>query len=185
MIRGCFGLELGCVSHGLRRLAIFFISTFCLLPEGGASEDDGGDTVAWVESEVVLPSFVTPVKPIRIDLGPTADNFFSVDAATLSVGTDGVVRFIMQVVSSSGAVTVTYEGIRCDTRELRRYAFGRSDGSWSRSRSGRWERIQAKSINSYASVLYREYFCPGGMPLRSTDEALVALRRGGFQSVLP
>lgn len=133
----------------------------------------------WVEVETALPAVSTPLRPIRIDLGPAAENTFAVDAPSIAVGTDGVIRFTMVVTSPRGAVTVTHEGIRCDSRERRVYAYGRPDGSWSRARNARWARIEPQAINAYANLLNREFFCPGGIVVRNAAEAVMALERGG------
>ena len=68
--------------------------------------------------------------------------------------------------------------MRCDTREQKLYALGRSDGSWVRARDPKWERIVLRDLKPHHYVLYRDFFCPS--PARATPpkQALNALKRG-------
>jgi hypothetical protein len=142
-----------------------------------ASGDE--EVASWAEAKVVLPITSRPVRPIVIDMGPTATNTFSVDAASVVFGSDRVLRFLLQVSSPQGATTVSFEGIRCETREQRRYAYGRADGSWTAARNERWLSIEPRAHNAYAYVLYREFFCPNGIAVRDSAEAIAILERGG------
>ena len=103
---------------------------------------------------------------------------FFVDGATLSVGKDGVVRYVLVARSPDGVHNVSYEGIRCATAEHRTYAFGRPDGSWSASRAG-WRQLDAPSAQRRHTTLYREYFCPQNEPIRDAAEGVRALEQGG------
>lgn len=77
----------------------------------------------------------------KFRVGAISDTKFFVDAQSLSYGTDGVLRFTLEVVSPSGAKNVSYEGMRCATGERRFYAFGRADGTWSKARGNQWVKI--------------------------------------------
>lgn len=104
---------------------------------------------------------------------------FFIDARSLSVGKDGVVRYALVARSSSGAETVTYEGIRCSAATHRIFALGRSaDRSWSRSRVSDWRPIRSKTVNRHVQALWQEYFCPQTVPISSREEGVEALRRG-------
>jgi len=99
--------------------------------------------------------------------------------ATLSVGSDGVVRYVLVMLTSGGARNVTFEGMRCESHERRIYASGRRDGTWSKSRNNEWSRINDEYANRYHAALFLDYFCPDGIPVGSVAEAQDALRRGG------
>jgi hypothetical protein len=94
------------------------------------------------------------------------------------VGQDRVVRYTLVARSPQGAESVSFEGMRCDTREVRGYATGRADGSWSR-RDTPWRKIEARSVQRWHNALASEYFCPGRSPIHSAAEGADALRRGG------
>jgi hypothetical protein len=116
----------------------------------------------------LLPFFVSSASEFR----------FFVDGASISPGKDGVVRYTLIVRSPLGAETVSYEGIRCATGEVKSYAYGRADGSWT-VRPGAWRRFEARGVQRWHDALWREYFCPRELPIRTAAEGVYALKRGG------
>ncbi|HEY5898169.1 MAG TPA: CNP1-like family protein [Burkholderiales bacterium] len=99
---------------------------------------------------------------------------YFVDSATLAVGKDGVVRYVLVARSPEGVENVTYEGLRCESAEQRVYALGHRDRTWSPAR-GDWRRI----VQPRHVALAREYFCPQNEPIRTADEGRRALQGGG------
>ena len=92
----------------------------------------GGDEepAAFNELETKLPP--PPKSENLVKFQPSAANVnqFFIDSSSITIGSDGVVRYTMVVTSPSGAQNVSYEGIRCETTEQKAYAFGRRDGTW-------------------------------------------------------
>lgn len=134
----------------------------------------------WVEQEASLPGYPAAQNLIEFDVGAATSNRYYVDGSTLSVGTDGVVRYVAVVRSSSGATNVSFEGIRCRAKERKLYAFGRGDNTWGRSRTQEWQPIRP---GSYQAVLFKEYFCPNNAAIFKSEEGVDALRRGGHPEV--
>lgn len=132
----------------------------------------------WIESETALPEFPKPENLIEFSVGPTEHNRFFVDGSTINIGTDGIVRYVLVLKTSGGASNVSLEGIRCDTRELKLFAVGRSDGTWSKIQNPQWQLIENKLINQHHAALSRDYLCPAGHAPRDAAEARAALRRG-------
>ena len=128
------------------------------------------------EAQVELPAYPVPARLIEFDKSQAGDFRYFVDRTTLSVDPEGVVRYVLVARSSSGAENVTYEGLRCDTAEHRFYAFGRADGTWSRSRSN-WRSLQQSQ--PLQRVLYADYFCPQKVPIVNAAEGVRALEQGG------
>lgn len=155
------------------------------LAAGGvsAAARDDDEPEEWRETEWVLPASAKPGALLNVDVGPVEQNRFEIDRASISVGNDGVVRYMMIVTSPSGARTVTFEGVRCASRERRVYAYGRADDTWSKSTSARWDRINLRTINGYALTLWKQYFCPNGSPVRDAAEAINALVAGGHPAM--
>ena len=114
---------------------------------------------------------------IEFFVAATSEFRFFVDAASLSVGSDGIVRYVLVARSSAGAENVSFEGMRCATREVRIYALGR-DGAWV-GRATDWRPIQPRGVHAWHDELYREYFCPYREPIGSAAQAVQALRTGG------
>jgi hypothetical protein len=114
---------------------------------------------------------------IEFSVAGTREFRFFVDAASLSVGSDGIVRYVLVARSAAGAENVSFEGMRCATREVRIYALGR-DGAWV-GRETDWRPIQPRGAHAWHEELYREFFCPYREPIGSAAKAVQALRTGG------
>lgn len=143
---------------------------------------DDSEPKAWAEQEVVFPSAPRQENLVPVYVSAGTENRFLVDLASVSVGNDGVVRYTL-VVDTGQARNVTYEGMRCETRERRLYASGRLNGSWSKSRNQEWEKIREAAVNRQYATLFLEYFCPWGVIVGSTAEAVGALKSGGHPTM--
>lgn len=130
----------------------------------------------WQEIAVQLPPAPKPENLIPFYVSAATDNRFFVDSASVSVGSDGVVRYTLVITTTGGARNVSFEGIRCKAREKRVYAFGRSDGSWSKSRSNQWDTVRQLDVNRQHAALFLDHFCPDGVIVVNTQEALRSLR---------
>ena len=109
---------------------------------------------------------------------PTSMKYF-VDPASVTVGTDSIVRFTLVVRGDGAVMNVSYEGIRCKTRERKTFAYGRADGSWNQPRNPQWAKIGGSPATGPSFALYEDYFCPGRGIIASGTEAVEALRMGG------
>lgn len=144
-ILGSFlGFIFACVSTGL--LAAGFDSEY--------------EEKKWEEIEARLPPFPKPENLDSFFVSATTDNKFMVDRESISVGADGVVRYTLVVLSSSGAQNISYDGLRCATGERRLYAFGRSDKTWSKARLNQWTKIQESTLNRHHAALFFDFFAP-------------------------
>ncbi|MBI2313289.1 MAG: CNP1-like family protein [Betaproteobacteria bacterium] len=133
----------------------------------------------WKEVEARIPAYPRAEDLIPFYVSPTTRHQYLVDGASLTVGEDGVVRYTLVLKTAGGATNVSYEGIRCATRERRLYAFGRPDNTWSRARSARWERIESAVVQSqHQFMLYTDFFCPDKLIIRSATEGIDALKAG-------
>lgn len=153
--------------HLHRITRIFSVSILPLLLSGVAGvhaqpkfeEDFDDQEKPWQEIAVQLPTAPAQGNLLPFFVSATATQSFAVDAKSVSVGADGVVRYTLVAASQAGAKNISYEGIRCATYERKLYAFGQPDGSWSRSRRDQWEQINANAANRQHAALFREYFC--------------------------
>jgi hypothetical protein len=146
--------------------------------------DEAADTIDFSEApfkegKVSLPAPPKPENLIQFDAGPARPGFENfVDGATMTLDSDGVIRYTLVVKSDMGASNVSYEGIRCATREHKVYAYGRRDGTWAKPHDSEWTKIGAPSLEGPVYVLYNDFFCPGRQAVRSTGEAIAALKAG-------
>jgi hypothetical protein len=140
-------------------------------------EEEGTETR--VELEVKLPPYPKSENLIPFDVSAASGNRFYVDSGSISIGSDGVVRYTLVIKGPGGGENVSYEGIRCETRQQKYYAFGRRDGTWSNARSGDWRLIEYQDINRQHAVLYADFFCPDrNRPVKSAAEAVNRFKYG-------
>ena len=136
------------------------------------------DRKPWKEIEARIPSSPGAGDLVPFEAGAASPHRFYVDARSLSVGEDGVVRYTLVIKAAGGATNVTFEGIRCELREQKYYAVGRADGNWVRARNPQWRRIEHQDVNRHHNVLYSDYFCSGKQPHGSVREVLQLLKSG-------
>lgn len=185
-------VSFGCVEVLVFRFSIWIgVVAGMLLPGGAFSQsfepkkygDKYEEEKVWIEGETVVPAFPKPEDLIGIVVSATTRNRFFVDAGSIAVGKDGVVRYTLVVNAEQGATNISHEGIRCETRQRRLYAVGHANGTWVSARSSRWIDIGGATTNRQHAVLASEFLCPGGVALRSAEEGVTALRRGGHLEV--
>jgi len=137
----------------------------------------------WREIETAPPAYPRDENLLPFFVSAATRFEFYVDGASLAVGADGVVRYVLVARSAQGAQSVSFEGMRCSTAEVKIYAVGTADG-WTRSAGG-WRRIAPREVQRWHNALHKEYFCPLGNPIHSAAEGVAALRRGGHPSRAP
>jgi CNP1-like family len=121
------------------------------------------DKKPWKEIEANIPAYPRPDDLVPFEAGAASPHRFFIDARSLSIGGDGVVRF---------------EGMRCDMRQQKYYAVGNAGGGWARARNSQWRRIVYQERNNHHGVLYEDFLCPEKNPVGSVKEALKRLRDG-------
>lgn len=132
----------------------------------------------WVEDKVdTLPPLPQESSLLPFEVSGNTPLQFAIDRNSLSVGTDGVVRYTVVVTSPSGARNVNYEGIRCDTYEWRLYAGLNADhDGWDRTVANPFSRIENGALNAYQAVLYQDYMCANKMPTGKAAQIIENIR---------
>lgn len=136
------------------------------------------DVQPWMEEEAAPPIFPQEASLLPFYVGEMTSHRFFIDGATLAVGKDGVVRYVLVVRTSGGATNITFEGIHCERREYKIYASGRHDSTWGATRKAAWRAIENKPVNRHHASLSRDYFCPISTPIQTPEEGREALRLG-------
>jgi len=132
----------------------------------------------WREEEHALPAAPGDKTLRPFFVSAASPNTFLIDTDSLTVGRDGVVRYVLVIRTPGGAENVTFEGIRCTTGERRIYAGGRKDGSWVAMKNSAWGPIVDNSYNRPRAALAKDLFCDGPAPPRDRDEVLRRLDGG-------
>ncbi len=185
-------------------LWLCFLSLAACAPQkalkGFDSEFDGDKT--WAELRVQLPAYPKAENLLPFDAGPASDNLHYIDAPSIVVGDDYIVRYTLVIKSPAGAMNISYEGMRCATdgarenvraeililkfqvTEKRLYAIGRDDKTWVRPRVSKWEELENISQHYAQRALSRYFFCPANIVVRNEEEAIQALKRGSHPRVI-
>ena len=132
----------------------------------------------WREAQYVLPPYPSDANLIEVQIeGPRSFKFY-LDAQSIAVYDDAVVRYTLVARSPSGSDNVTFEGMRCETGEYKSYAYGSTERTWTQSRNAEWYPIRDVDRNKIRLSLYRFYVCPYGVPQRDATRVVTALKRG-------
>lgn len=156
------------------RIVVFLVFLFPCFVFANFEEDY--EIKNWQEIAVQIPAAPKEENLLPFYVSAVTDHKFLVDLASISVGSDGVVRYTLVVLTSGGARNISFEGMRCETRESRVYAFGRANGTWSKSRSNEWAKVRQLDVNRHHAALFLDHFCPGGVIIHRREDALRSLR---------
>lgn len=161
--------------------AYICLSALALVPVAQAQsllDDQFDDTTRpWQEIAVQFPAMPTDAALLPFDVSATATQRFAIDAKSLTIGSDAVIRYTLVTQSQAGAKNISYEAIRCASLEYKIYALGHADGTWSRARRDQWQPIVNNAMNRQQAALVQDYFCLANSPASSVAEMLRRLRR--------
>lgn len=171
---------------------LFLVLSLAVLPAWGVASDPlifgdspeykfEDESKPWEEVQALLPSYPKQENLVAFTVSSATANTYAIDAASLSVASDGVVRYTVVIDSPRGARTVNYEGMRCDPSEYKIYAFGHADSAWSKNHNAKWEPYKLRSLLSYHKPLFEDYFCPNGIQVRSAAEAVRNLKQAQYR----
>jgi hypothetical protein len=148
-----------------------------------ASENKFIDTLDhkrnWEAIQSNLPAYPQPENLLEFDAGPASNLRFYIDANSISVDEKRVIRYSLVSQSAQGAKNVSFEGLRCETREIKRYAIGNNDTrTWVRARVSEWQALEKVAQLQAQRELAKYYFCPRGLVVGSAGVAIRALKAG-------
>lgn len=141
-------------------------------------EEEIGKVKQWEEVALQLPAAPETDALLPFVITPKTSQSFFIDPKSLTLGTDGVIRYTLVAQSRAGASSISYEGIRCTTFEKKLYAFGRADGSWSRAKQDEWQPIFKNGANRQHVTLVQDYFCSDGHVAGDAARIIDRMRNG-------
>lgn len=151
-----------CISRPLLSQLVWLILALQFSLAVCAQEDKAQADQPEDAAPLILPAAPAKENLLAFYVSPTTTMNFAVDAASVSVTPDGIVRFTLVIASPEGARNVSHEGIRCKTAEKKLYATGGTDGNWAPSRNDVWNRIRDVGANRQHAALFNDYFCDSG-----------------------
>ena len=130
----------------------------------------------WQEVDAPPPPALRTQGLVPVEVLRSGTMHFGVDPASISVGADRVVRYVVVATSSSGTVNGIYEGIRCDTGEVKVYARHNPDSGWVPARDPQWQNIFNTANTSHSLAIARSGACMENAPNTSAAQIVQDLR---------
>jgi hypothetical protein len=115
----------------------------------------------WKETEVPPPPAFRTDRLIRLEMPRYLATQFGVDPQTLQVTPDGLVRYVIVARAPGGTSHAMYEGLRCQTGEVKTYARYGSNASWSLVRDPQWRALSSNQASAHSLALARQGACDG------------------------
>ena len=129
------------------------------------------DPADWKETDVPAPPAYDMSKLLNFEVTRSSPLVYGVDPASVSISkTDGVVRYVVVATSPTGAKNVLYEGLRCQTGEVRTYARAKPDGSWDLVTNPGWKSLYDSSVSRHSLRFAQAAACDLAAPVSSVRE---------------
>jgi hypothetical protein len=131
----------------------------------------------WKEGDTQLPPFPEEKNLIEFQVDTPNPRFrYFIDANSLKVGEeDGVSRYSLVIRSTRGSENISFEGMHCEEKEYKTYAFGTTRGEWRQTRNPKWAKVRQSGYVRYRWTLWESYLCaPSGA--RQPDEVIQAIK---------
>jgi hypothetical protein len=164
-----------------RRLSVAaaLISILVFSPASQAQLRDDPDAPPWQEATVKPPSTFSTDQLQAIDVSAGTALSYGIDPKSLSVGEDGVVRYVLVARSSSGALNVLYQGVRCQTGEMKTYGrWNNNASSWNVNAREEWHELSFSGFTRPAMLLARAGICEGRTINGGPQKILQTLKHG-------
>ena len=134
----------------------------------------------WKEGEVPPAPAFDAGKLLVFDVSTSSSLVYGVDPATLRIGNDGIVRYVVVATSRTGTRNVMYEGIRCSSGEFKTYARHSAEGGWRPVDKPEWRSVFGNMPSRHAVQLARTGVCSNSAPASSVGEIVQRLKTYGF-----
>lgn len=131
---------------------------------------DESQVEKWKESAINIPPYPKNENLLAVPLLVTDTVKIYIDRASLSRGPDRVARFSLVVESPSGARSVFYDGLRCETREYKTYAIGSPEQAFTPVKNAVWRQIPRPATNAFRYQLYHHYICDANTSARTPED---------------
>lgn len=113
----------------------------------------------WTEETVTIPPFPQEKNLIELALPHSRVKYF-IDKQSIQVGKqDQVARYTVIIQSPSGSRNIFFEGIRCDVKLYRTYAFAVNVNSFQPMNNSKWKLITGNGVYRYRLSLFDYVVC--------------------------
>jgi hypothetical protein len=142
-----------------------------------ASAQSAPDTPDWKEEDAPPPPALRTTGLIPLDVAGSSLRF-GIDPASVTIGRDRVVRYVVVAASSTGAVNGIYEGLNCSSGQVRVFARHNPDSGWVMAQGSLWQALHEVPNSRYSLLIARNGACVGQGPNDSAKQIVRDLRSG-------
>jgi hypothetical protein len=114
----------------------------------------------WRETEAPPPPALKVQGAIPLEM-PGSSLRFGVQPDSISIGADGVVRYVVVATSATGAVNAIYEGLRCSSGDFKVYARLNPDSGWVPTKDSEWRSLHEQRASRHSLIIARTGACIG------------------------
>lgn len=118
---------------------------------------------------------------LPVEVSPGSSLTFGIDPSTISIGSDGVVRYVMIAKSREGAVNAMYEGIRCATWEFKTYARRGNDPAWSADAGAEWKPMRTNANTRHTYRFAQQGGCVENAPPKTVADIVRSLKNQDYE----
>ncbi|MDT7928912.1 CNP1-like family protein [Tepidimonas sp.] len=134
----------------------------------------------WREADTPPPPPLRTEGLVPFEVSVASQLRFGVDPASVTLGPDGVIRYVIVAQNASGALNAWYEGLRCASAQVKTYAHWNPGppAEWRTNPGAEWRNLGGEFASRPAVALARGGFCDGTTPNGRPADMLRALRHG-------
>jgi hypothetical protein len=170
-------VDLRCLAQ--RLVAIGAAVLFVILGSAAHAQLRDPEAEPWQETEVAPPVAFSTEDLQPFEVSQHAALAYGIDPKTLAVGQDDVVRYVLVARSSSGALNVLYQGVRCATAEVKTYGrWNNNTASWNVNSKEEWQALSFSGFTRPAMMLARAGVCDGRTVNGTPQKMLNTLKHG-------
>jgi len=145
---------------------------------GAQAQLQNPDAEPWQEAQSTPPAVFSTDQLQAFEVSKDAALSYGIDPKTLTVGNDGVVRYVLVARSANGALNVLYQGIRCQTAQVKTYGRWNNQSSWNTSPKDDWQELSFRGASRPAMLLARGGVCDGRTITGNPQKILNTLKNG-------
>jgi hypothetical protein len=145
---------------------------------GAQAQLQNPDAEPWQEAQTAPPAVFSTDQLQAFEVSKDAALSYGIDPKTLTVGNDGVVRYVLVARSANGALNVLYQGIRCQTAQVKTYGRWNNQSSWNTSPRDDWQELSFRGASRPAMLLAQGGVCEGRTITGNPQKILNTLKNG-------
>ncbi len=148
-------------------LSISLLSASSLLGQVSDLDPD------WKEVDARPPATFRTDNLVSIEMPRYVSVKIGIDPETLVISSDGIVRYVVVALSTSGNINAAYEGIWCRSGEVKTYARAGNDGQWAPVADPQWKALSASQPSMHALAMARQGLCDGRSAAAQSPQAII------------